>query len=33
MRTLTEELGPYITDLFRGCHVMDQDPSFLNLLF
>ncbi|CAM9240575.1 unnamed protein product [Laminaria digitata] len=30
VRTLTEERGPYISELFRGRHVIDRDPSFFN---
>ena len=30
MCTLTEELGPHISELPRGRHVMDREPSFLN---
>ena len=33
MRTLAEELGSYISELFRVRLVMDRDPFFLNQLF
>ena len=32
MSTRTEELGSYISELFRGRQVMDRDSSFLNQL-